>query len=110
MVVLCKGTGSVDDVFKLAGFNVVSVDWVHPFTTGKVEKDPADILLDLTAWSVELLHFWVFIKTSKINDKTLEYGLSSDSLIRSSYSWKTPRVTIHDNDAPRSLINTLGIK
>ena len=49
MVVLCKGTGSVDEVFKLAGFNVVSVDWVHAFTTGKVEKDPADILLDLTA-------------------------------------------------------------
>ena len=46
MVVLCKGTGSVDEVFKLAGFNVVSVDWVHAFTTGKVEKDPADILLD----------------------------------------------------------------
>ena len=36
----------MDEVFKLAGFNVVSVDWVHAFTTGKVEKDPADILLD----------------------------------------------------------------
>jgi hypothetical protein len=24
LVVLCKGTGSVDEVFKLAGFNVVS--------------------------------------------------------------------------------------
>ena len=96
-------------MFKLAGFNVIAVDWVHAFTTGKAEKDPTDILLDLTAWTPEQLHFGVFIKTSKINDKTLEYGLSSDSLIRSSYSWKTPRVTIHDNDTPRSLINTLGI-
>ena len=52
--------------------------------------------------------FGVFIKTSKINDTTRDSGLSSDSLIGSNYSWKTPRVTIHDNDTPRGLINTLG--
>ena len=109
MVVLCKGTGSVDDVFKLAGFKVIAIDWVHAFTTGKVKQDPSDLLLNLTDWTPEQLYFGVFTKTSKINDKTREYGLSDDSQIKSSYSWKTPRVTIHDNDTPRSLINTLGI-
>ena len=51
---------------------------------------------------------WLFIKTSQINDKARNYMLSSDSLIRSIYSWQTPRVTINDNNTPRSLINTLG--
>ena len=31
----------------------------------------------------------VFVETSKINDKTKDSELSSDSLIRSGYSWKT---------------------
>ena len=30
---------------------------------------------------------WLFIKTSQINDKARNYMLSSDSLIRSIYSW-----------------------
>ena len=40
-------------------------------------------------------HLWVFIQTEKINNKTRDSGLSSESLIRSSYSRKTIRVT-HD--------------
>ena len=34
----------------------------------------------------------VFIKTSKINNKAKDSELSSDSLMSSSYSWKTPTV------------------
>ena len=34
----------------------------------------------------------VFIKTSKINNKAKDSELSSDSLMSSSYSWKTPMV------------------
>ena len=34
----------------------------------------------------------VFIKTSKINDKAKDSELSSDSLIRRSYFWKTPMI------------------
>ena len=109
-MVLCSGTGSVDEVFKLAGFKVLSVDWRHAFTDGKSNKDLAAVLLDITRYEPEMLHFGIFIKTSQINDKTRDSGLSSGSLIRSSYSWKTPRVTIHDNDTPRSLISTLGMR
>ena len=34
----------------------------------------------------------LFIKSPKINDKVKDSELSDDSLIRSSYSWKNPRV------------------
>ena len=86
----------------------MGIDWEFAWTKGKAPRPATDIVMDLTDCSAESLYFGVFIKTSNINDETRDSMLPSDSLIRSSYSWETPRVTVHDNDTPRSLINTLG--
>ena len=58
MVVLCSGTGSVDDVFKEAGFNVISVD-IN-------EKCNPDLKVDLTFWTSRALHFGICIETSRL--------------------------------------------
>jgi len=106
--VLCKGTGSVDAVFELAGLKVIGVDWAFPWQDGRSHKPNTDLLLDICDYTAEELYFVVFIKTKPIDAKTRDSRLSSDSLIGSSDFWKTPGVTIHDNDTPRSLSNTLA--
>ncbi len=73
MVILCSGTGSVDAVFRDAGFKIISIDWD---TDSAMMGDPAFILLNIKQWKPEVLHFRVFIKTSKINDKTRDPGHS----------------------------------
>jgi len=89
MVVLCSGTGSVDKVFKLADFNVLTVDIDH--------SSKPDLVADIKAWSPEELYFGIRIKTSKVNDNTGDVDLTSNTLMRFSYLWKTHRVIIHNN-------------
>ena len=87
-MVLCTGTGSVDAVFNLGNWKTIGVDWDFPWVHDPhADHPPTDLLLDITAFSAKLLHFGVFIKTSNINDETRDSMLTSDSLIRSSYSW-----------------------
>ena len=73
----------------MAGFNVIAVDWRHEYTNGKIKKPPNFFLADIVDYPPEELYFRVFIKTSKINDKTeRDSGLSKGFLIRSSHPWK----------------------
>ena len=67
----------------MAGFNVISVDFNHGYVNGKEPELPNQALLNICEYSAERLHFGLFIKTSKIKDKTRDSALSSDSLIKS---------------------------
>ena len=50
----------------------------------------------------------IFIKNLMINDKIVNLEFSMDFLMISSVLCGPQEVTIHDNDKPESLINTLG--
>ena len=50
----------------MAGFNVISIDFAHEYTTGKKEKLATDLNIDITDYTPEQLYFGVFIKTSKM--------------------------------------------
>ena len=57
IVILCKGTGSVDEVFKLGKFNIVSIDFDKAFI-----NDETDLLCSITEWTTAQLHQFVVNK------------------------------------------------